>query len=175
MPNLDSQTVQLIIVAAVAITMLLQAIVLVAGLVIARKALVSLQEKAEDVRDSIVRVTEKVEPIVDEAHDLFLRNTPKVDAAISDLAALAENLHKETTDIQAAAADVTEKLRRQGARIDAMLTNIFNVIDKASAFMTEAVSKPMRQIAGILASAKAVVDTLRSGVSDTQPPDDQAQ
>ena len=162
MPS-DSQTIQLIIVAAVALAMLLQAIVLLAGLVIVRKMLRSFQEQVEDVRQSVLGITQKIEPVVDNARALFLRSAPKIEATLGDLAALSENLLKETTNVQAAAADAMEKLRRQATRVDAVLTNVFNTVDKASVFVSEAVARPMRQVAGILASVRAVVDTLRSG------------
>lgn len=170
MPNLDSQTVQLIIVAAVAIAMLLQAFVLLAGLVILRKSLRSFQEKVDDVRDSVIGIAQKIEPVVEDARLLFLRSAPRIESTIEDLALLSENLRKETANVQAVATEAVEKLRRQAARVDGMLTNVFNTVDRASIFVSEAVSKPMRQIAGILASVRAVVDTLRSGVVEPPPP-----
>ena len=39
----------------------------------------------------------------------------------------------------------------------------------ASAFMTDAVAKPMRQLSGLLASVRAVVESLRASESPSQP------
>jgi hypothetical protein len=49
-----------------------------------------------------------------------------------------------------------------------MLTSIFDALDRATGFMTDTVTKPMRQIAGILASAKAVVESLRTDAPGAQ-------
>jgi hypothetical protein len=59
--------------------------------------------------------------------------------------------------------------------MDSMLTNTFNAVDRAAGFMSDTVSKPMRQLSGILASAKAVVESLRSGVPEPLPPGDPAR
>ena len=50
MQKLDSQTVQLIIVAAVALTMLLQAIVLLAILNVLRKSALAIRQDIEELR-----------------------------------------------------------------------------------------------------------------------------
>jgi ABC-type transporter Mla subunit MlaD len=162
-PHLDAQTLQLAIVAAVAIAMLVQAIVLVVGLLIVRKSIAVMRDEIEDLSTSVRIVIHKIEPLVDSAYDLLDRTGPKIEAAANDLAAMSQNLRAQSMDVQAAAAELIERFRCQGARMDSMLTNIFSAIDRASTFVNDTVSKPMRQLAGLLASAKAVVETLREG------------
>jgi len=58
MHNLDSQTVQLIIVAAVAVTMLLQTIVLLAIFTALRKSAAAMRQDIEELRTSVVPVIE---------------------------------------------------------------------------------------------------------------------
>lgn len=166
LPHLDSQTLQLAIVAAVAITMLMQAIVLVVGLVIVRKSIMSMRAEVENLTKSVRNVIHKVEPLIEDAQDLLARTGPKIEAVATDLAAMSQNLRSESKDVQAAAAELIERFRRQGARMDAMLTNIFSAIDRASTFVNDTVSKPMRQLAGLLASVKAVVETLRESAPE---------
>jgi hypothetical protein len=48
-----------------------------------------------------------------------------------------------------------------------MLTGTLDAIDRASGFVTDAVSRPMRQLSRLLASAKAIVESLRN--SDSAP------
>lgn len=166
MSHLDSQTVQLIIVAAVAIVMLLQALALLIGLIIARKAILTTHEELEDIRNAIMGVVDKLEPVIDTARELLAHTSPKIEATVTDLAAISSGLRKETADVQAAANEMIDRFRHQGARVDTMLTKIFDVVDRASTFMTVAVSKPVRQLSAFLASAKAVVETLRNGAHD---------
>jgi len=168
MQNLDSQTIQLAIVAAVALTMLLQTIFLLAILVKLSKAARSMREDIEDLRSSVV-------PVIDNVKELLAKTAPKIENAAVDLAAVSHNLRRQTADIQSAAEKVIDRVLSQTARMDSMLTNTFDAVDRAAGFMSDTVSKPMRQLSGILASAKAVVESLRSGVPETLPPGDQAR
>ena len=172
MQNPDSQTLQLAIVAAVAITMLLQAIALLAILVVVRKSVRSMRDEVQEMRTSITGVINKAEPVVDGVRQLLTRTSPKIESSVADLAAITANLHRQTNDVQTAATEIVERFRRQSARVDAKLTNIFDVLDRATNVMSDAVSKPMRQLAGILASAKAVMETLRNGAPESHAHED---
>jgi hypothetical protein len=163
MQNLDSQTVQLAIVAAVALVMLLQAIFLLALFITVRKAARGMREDIEELRSSVV-------PVIDNVKELLVKTGPKIEAAAADLAAMSHNLRRQTVDVQAAAGKIIDRALDQTARMDSMLTGIFDAVDRAAGFMSDAVSVPMRQLAGFLASAKAVVETLRTGVNEPQPP-----
>lgn len=162
MAKLDSQTVQLIIVAAVALTMLLQAIVLLAIFTTLRKAAQAMREDVEELRTSIL-------PVIENVHELLVQTAPKIEAAAVDLAAMSHNLRKQTADVQVAATGVIERIQHQSVRIDAMFTQVLDAVDRATGFMTDTVSKPIRQLAGLLASAKAVVETLRSDTPAVHP------
>ncbi len=166
MEKLDSQTVQLIIVAAVAVTMLLQAIALLAIFGAVRKAVQGIREDIDELRSSVL-------PVIDNFRELLANTRPKIEAAAVDLAAVSHNLRRQTADVQEAANGVLERVRNQSIRMDSMLTGMFDAIDRATGFMADTVSKPMRQLAGLLASAKAVVESLRSDAPGTHVPGDQ--
>jgi hypothetical protein len=44
-----------------------------------------------------------------------------------------------------------------------MLSHVLDTLQRTGDFMTDAVNKPVRQFSAILASVKAVVESLRSG------------
>jgi methyl-accepting chemotaxis protein len=155
MPNLDNQTIQLAIVAVVALAMLLQTIVLLAIFVTVRKAARSMRDDIEDLRSSVL-------PVIDNVHELFVRSAPRIEAAAIDLAVMSHNLRAQTADVQSAATEIIERVRRQSARVDSSVSSIFDAIDRATSFMSDAVAKPMRQLSGVLASIKAVVESLRT-------------
>jgi len=155
MPKFDTQTLQLALVAMVALAMLIQAIVLLATLSVLRKLAKSIQEEIEDLRSSIT-------PVVDQARDLITRLAPKVEATAADLAVLTRALRDQTADVQAAADEMIARARRQASRIDTMLSSVLDAVDRAGVFMADTVAKPMRQLSAFLASAKAVVESLRS-------------
>jgi hypothetical protein len=162
MAKLDSQTVQLIIVAAVALTMLLQAVVLLAIFTTLRKSAQAMRQDIEELRTAVV-------PVIENVRELIVHTAPRIEAAAVDLAAMSQNLRKQTADVQVAATGVIERIQNQSIRIDSMFTQVLDGVDRATGFMTDTVSKPMRQLAGLLASAKAVVETLRSDAPATHP------
>jgi uncharacterized protein YoxC len=140
MPNFDSQTILLAFVAVVALAMLLQAIVMLAIYLSLRKAARSIKEKFEDLRDSI-------SPIIDNTRTLVARVAPRVESTADDLAAMAHGMRAQTADIQAAATEILERLRAQTARMDGMISSVFDTLDRAS--------------------VKAVVESLRNAESKT--------
>lgn len=156
----NTGTIQLVIVAAVAITMLLQAVALFAIFSTLRKSAEAMRKDIENLRTSVM-------PVIDNVRELLVHAAPKVEAAATDLAAMSHNLRRQTADIQVAANEIVGRLQKQSLRIDGMLTKIFDGVDRATGFMTNSVTKPMRQLAGLLASAKAVVEALRNDVPGT--------
>jgi hypothetical protein len=56
-----------------------------------------------------------------------------------------------------------------------MLTKVLDGVDRTTGFLTNSVTKPMRQLAGLLASAKAVVEALRNDGHGAHIPSDQAR
>jgi methyl-accepting chemotaxis protein len=174
MPDLNLQSTELIIVAAVALTMLLQAIVLLATFVVLRKTIRTLHDELDETRTGVMRLMEKVEPLIESAREFLTHTAPKIESTVTDIAAIAQKLRAETNDVQAAASEIVERARRQGARMDSMMTRTLDVVDHAATFMTDAVGKPMRQLSAVLASAKAVIDSLRSGPRDSRTNPDQS-
>jgi ABC-type transporter Mla subunit MlaD len=156
--RIDNQTVQLILIALVALAMVVQAIVLMAAVVAMKKAARSMNDKMEEFRASVV-------PLADKARELFTRVAPKIEGSANDLAALTHALRQQTSDVQAAADEIMARARQQASRIDTMLSGVLDALERAGVFMADTVQKPVRQITALMASAKAVVESLRS----TQP------
>ena len=155
MPNLDNRTIELALIVVVSLAMLIQAIMLVAAFIALRKLAKSIREEIEDLRSSAM-------PIIDQTRDLVTRIAPKIQETTADLAVLTRALRDQTADVQAAADEIIARARRQASRVDTMLTNVLDAVDRAGAFMAETVAKPMRQLSAFLASAKAVVESLRN-------------
>jgi methyl-accepting chemotaxis protein len=155
MPKFDTQTLQLALVAMVALAMLIQAIVLLAALSAVRKLAKSIIEEIEDLRSSVM-------PVIESTRDLFARVAPKIESTTADLAVLTRALRDQTADVQAAADEIIARARRQASRVDTMLSSVLDAVDRAGAFLADTVAKPMRQLSAFLASAKAVIESLRS-------------
>ena len=155
MPNSDPSTLQLILVALVALALLAQAVVLFAFFIVLRKLAKSILEEIQELRSSVT-------PVVDKTRDLLTRIAPKVEETTTDLAALAHTLRAQGADIQTAAAEIVARVRRQTSRADAIFSSVLDSVDRAGVFMADTITKPMRQLSAFLASAKAVVESLRN-------------
>jgi methyl-accepting chemotaxis protein len=135
--------------------LLLQAIVLLAIFFAMRKAVQAAQKEIEDLRASAI-------PFIHEGREFFNRVAPKIEQTSVDLAALTHTLRTQTNELQSASTEFVERARRQVSRLDSMVTGLLDAADRAGAFVSGAVNRPMRQVSGILASIKAVVEALRT-------------
>jgi len=155
MSNPDSQVFLLVIAGLVALALLLQAFVLLAIFFGMRKAAASVQKQFDELRSSVM-------PFCRDARHVFVRVAPKVEQTTADLAELAHTLRTQSDDVKSVTAEIIESTRRQAVRVDQMATTVLDAADRAVAYTSDVVVKPMRQISGALAAVKAVVDVLRS-------------
>ncbi len=108
MTNLDNQTIQLIFIAITALAVLMQAVILLAIFVSVRKTAKSVTEQVEELRNSVM-------PIIDTTRDLMNRVAPKVEATAADLAEIAHGLRAQTAQMESAANEIVDRVRRQTA------------------------------------------------------------
>jgi uncharacterized protein YoxC len=156
MMKLDNNTIMLAFVGVTAIAIVLQTIILLAVFVAVRKAARGVKDEIEDLRSSMM-------PIIYNSRDLFTRLAPKVEATVDDLAAIAQGLRAQTAEVQFSAIEIMDKVRRQTSRVDHMFTSVLDAVDRAGGFVAETVSRPVRQISGLLSSMKAIIESLRAG------------
>ncbi len=159
MPKFDNQTTEIALFALITLAMLVQAIVLLATFLAMRRAARAVDEKLEAIRSSVT-------PLIDSTRSLVARLSPKIEETADDLAALTHSLRVQTADVQSAAGEMIARARVQGNRLDAMLSHVLDTLEHTGNFISDAVNKPMRQLSAILASVKAVVESLRSGVPE---------
>lgn len=169
MPNLDHETIELAAIVLGALALILQTIILLALYRGVSKSTQSMKEQIGDLRSSVMPVLDSTRVLVDSTREivdstraLSVRLTPKVEAAVADVSELARVLREQAADVEAVVGDALERVRKQTGRIDAMFSGTLDAVDKAGAFVTEVVGKPVRQLSGLLASVKAIVESLRA-------------
>jgi len=160
MPPLNNETILLAFVALTSVALLIQAIVMLAIFLSMRKAARSVIDELEQLRSSVM-------PIIYNTRDLMTRLTPRVESAINDLADMSAILRDQSVRVEATATEILERVRHQSGRIDAMLSGVLDAVDRAGGFVAEAVSKPVKQISALLASVKAMIETLRAPTPPT--------
>lgn len=175
MPKLDNQTVLIALIAVTGLAALLQTFILLAIFFALRKAARTFREEREKLNTTLMPVLYEARDTIASTRDIltsaqaFLagaqgfvsRMTPKIEAAASDLEEMTHSLLVQTGQLQSSAEEVLERVRKQGDRLDAMFSNLLDTVDRAGSFVTDVVSKPVRQVSGVLRAAKAVVESLR--------------
>jgi hypothetical protein len=155
MQHLDNQVLELGLFILVALAMLVQAIVMLAAFLFVRKTATSLLRQLEETHAVVM-------PLFNTTRDLVTRVAPKIEQTSNDLAAITHSLRDRTADVQFATTEIIARARTQASRLDKMITNFLNTVDRASSYVTDTVSKPVRQLSAILASVKAVIESLRN-------------
>jgi hypothetical protein len=162
MPHTD-QTIQLIIIAIAGVAVVMQAVVLLAIFFSLKKAVALLQTEVVELRASIV-------PVLRNAQDFLARVGPKIESTTADVAVMVHGLRDRVASLENSTTVIVERLERQTLRVDTMLTGVLDSLERAGGYVAVAVNKPLRQLAGILASIKAAVETMRGPVpSDSDP------
>ena len=162
MPNLDHQTIQLALVAAVAAAFVLQAIVLFAALLVLRNLAKTVRLEIQDLRDAAM-------PVIESTRELVEHVKPRIEEKTEDLAQVARALNVQVADVQSAASEILVRARQQADRIDTMFSSVLDSVDRIGGMMADTVTKPMRQLSAFLASARAVVESLRNPESTPRP------
>jgi ABC-type transporter Mla subunit MlaD len=170
---MDHETIELAFIIVAAAAFVLQMIILFGMYLATRKAVSKMQSDFEQLKNSVTPVIESAVPIlksagpmVETARVLVTRMAPKLEAAGNDLAATARGVREQGAALHEATQQMIDRVNQQAHRVDAMVSDALDSVDRAGSFVVRTVDKPVRQISGILAAVKAVLDALRS----YQPP-----
>jgi methyl-accepting chemotaxis protein len=167
---MSHENIELAFVAIAALALVTQAIILLAIYLGISKAAKTFIEDFEDIRTSVLPVVSSTRELVRTTRETITRLTPKVEATVTDATEITRSLRAQAVDVETSLEQVLERIRRQTARIDSMCSNTLDAVDRAGAYVTEAVSKPVRQLNGLLASLKAIVESLRASDPSNREP-----
>lgn len=151
-PNIQYTILAFVAIAALALVV--QTIGMIVLMATARKAV-------KNVREEMAHYRSTLNPLILRTREVVHNVAPKLEDAADQLNAITRTLRTQTADIQVAADEIIDRTRHQVGRVDHMLTIIFDRLERAGVFMSDAVARPMRQFSGVLASIKAVVESLR--------------
>jgi len=155
MPNVDNQTIELAFIAVAALALILQTIFVIVLVSTISKAARSTLDELENLRSSVM-------PIIYNTREVVARVAPRIEEAADELAALTRSLRAQTGDVQLAATEIIGRAQRVAGRVDEMASTVLDSVERAAEFVTGTVAKPVRQASGILASIKAIVESLRT-------------
>jgi hypothetical protein len=161
----STQMILTTLVAVIAVVGLVQLIIFLAMFVAMMKGIKLAEEYAAEMKDQLVPILENSKVLLQTTQGIITRLEPKLDAAATDLAEITKVASAEAKKILESADEIAGLVRKQAARVDGMTTDALNGIERAGQFVNEVVSVPVRQISGVLAAAKAIMETLRRPAS----------
>jgi uncharacterized protein YoxC len=147
---------------SIGVLILIQAGVMIAAFLMARKGMQAAATYAEEMKSKVIPVLEQSTEMLATMNHLVSRLEPKLDAAATDLAEMTRAASDEMKKIQASADEIVDRVRRQAERVDGMTSTALDGVDRAGRLLNSAVTAPVRQVSGVMAAAKAILEALRS-------------
>jgi uncharacterized protein YoxC len=167
MPSTDM--ILTILVTVIAVSGLFLLIVLFAMFLALKKGIKVAGDYATDMQSQVVPVLENSTALIKSMRDLIVKLEPKMDSTATDLAKIAHIASAEAKKLQESADEIADRIRRQAERVDGLTTEALNTVEQVGQVVNQAVSMPLRKVAGVVAAAKAVIETLAKSSSRARP------
>jgi uncharacterized protein YoxC len=161
MSNPGNETMQLAILIIVAIALLVNSALVVI-------ILVSVGKLGKKITDEIADLRSSVMPMVNDTRDLLTNIGPKVESAADDMSAILHTLRSQTAAFESVSEEVVGRFRRQAERMEVMVSGLIDTADRTSNAVADTIGRPIRRIAGLVASARAAVESLRAPAPTVQ-------
>lgn len=152
----NETTLLVIFVGMTGFALLVQAIVILVAFLKMRKTIVSLQSDVEEMRTAAM-------PILSRTRETLEKVSPKIESIAADVADISTRLRGKTVEFEIVAGEILDRVHRQTSRVDNMFTGMVDGVEHASNVVSDTVTRPVRQITAMLASAKAFLSVLATG------------
>lgn len=160
---MNNETIWLIVfVGLTAFALLVQAIVMMVAYFMVRKTIGTVQDDINEIRSTVM-------PMLTRSKEILEKVGPKVESVAADVADIAQSAREQTAHIRATADEILDRVQRQTSRVDTMFTSVVDGVEHASNVVSDSVSRPVRQVTAILASAKAFLSVLARGRRAERP------
>lgn len=153
---MNNETLLVVFVGLTGFALIVQAIVMLVAFITMRKTIATIHTDVEDLRASLT-------PVLKQSKDLLDKVGPKVESIATDMADLTRRFREQTVELQATTTEILGRVHRQTSRVDTIITGVIDNIEYASAVVADAITRPVRQISAMLASAKAFLTVLATG------------
>jgi hypothetical protein len=151
---MDNQVLLIIFVALTGVAVLIQACVLFGIYIALQKSAKSVLLATEDMKATVV-------PMMKTTRELMERIGPQLITVTTDLAEMTQGIRKESASVRVSISEIMERVNKQTAHLDAIMTSGLNSVDRAGVVLESAVAAPVRQVNGVVAAVKAMIDTYR--------------
>jgi ABC-type transporter Mla subunit MlaD len=149
-----NETMQLVILVLVAIALLVNSALVIIILVSVGKLGKKMTDEVADLRASVM-------PMINDTRELLTNIGPKVEASADDMSAILHTLRSQTAAFESVSEEVVGRFRQHAERMERVVSGLVDTADRTGNVVADIV-RPIRRVAGLVASARAVVETLRA-------------
>jgi methyl-accepting chemotaxis protein len=142
----------LVFTIAVVIGVVVQATVFILLVLAIRRAVEKIEKATTDLSGKAV-------PLMFQTRVILEDLSPKVKTITSNLVEISNTLKNQTQHVNSTVGEVVDKTRQQADRVDEMVTAVLDSVTHAGATIQAGVSKPVRQVSGILNGIRVGIET----------------
>jgi hypothetical protein len=147
-----------VFIGLVAVSMIVQAIVLIAVAVTAGKTIRQLNETAEEFRAKLLPLIDSGVKLSRSAEDLLSYTSPKVKIIADNMLETSEVVRSSARGFDKTMTDVNLRTQRQVARVDSMVTAALTTTAEIAETIQEGIRVPVQKIALIVTQVRLTVE-----------------
>lgn len=152
----------MIFVGIVALSMFVQAIVVIVAAIGATKTQKRVLMIAEELRAKASPLIDKAIPIIDKAETLVEVTLPKIQTISNNLVETSEIVKAKAKEFDVTLTDVNVKTRAQVARVDGMVSSALTATGALAEMVHKGIRTPLVEVSGLVNGFKAGIDVLFS-------------
>jgi aspartyl/asparaginyl-tRNA synthetase len=152
----------MIFVGIVALSMFVQAVVVISAALTARATQKRVLEIAEELRTRATPLIDKAIPIIDKAETLVEVTLPKIQTISNNLVETSEIVKAKAKEFEVTLTDVNVKTRAQVARVDGMVSTALTATSSLAEMVHKGIRTPLVEVSGLVNGFKAGIDVLFS-------------
>ncbi|KAA6458195.1 hypothetical protein DYQ86_19940 [Acidobacteria bacterium AB60] len=160
MPN--TELILIVLVAVIAGALIVMLIIAAALFFAVKKGMKAAGEYATELREKVVPAIDQSKEVLQSTKQLIHNLEPKLVAAATNVVDVTATAKAEIDKLSQSTEEITDRVRRQAARVEGMTTEALNGVDRVGHVLNQVVTVPVRQVSGVMAAAKAVIETLRA-------------
>jgi citrate lyase gamma subunit len=150
----QSQTLVIVFIAVAALSLLLQAVSMLAVAFGARKAQKKIMALADDVRLHAL-------PVIMSSREVIQDIAPRLKTITANLEVTSTVLRSKSEQVGGLVGEVTTRAQSQAARVDGMVKGTLDQVTYAVHAVEAGIAAPVRQVSGILNGIRAGLESLR--------------
>jgi hypothetical protein len=152
----------MIFVGIVALSMFVQAVVVIVAAIGATKTQKRVLAIAEELRTRATPLIDKAIPIIDKAETLVEATLPKIQTISNNLVETSEIVKAKAKEFEVTLTDVNVKTRAQVARVDGMVSTALTATGALAEIVHKGIRTPLVEVSGVVKGFKAGIDVLFS-------------